>query len=94
MKQGCSDESLVTRKWWSALKSTVSDSSSSLPPLVGGGGSGLVCESVGKTDLLSSHFDNKQSWSPVDLPSTCLTTFAFRSRKVHWEYLTFSEENS
>ena len=34
--------------------------SSSLPPLVGGGG-GLVCESVGKADLLSGHFDGKQS---------------------------------
>ena len=34
-------------------------SSSSLPPLVGAGG-GLVCESVGNSDLLSDHFDSKQ----------------------------------
>ena len=34
--------------------------SSSLPPLVSEGG-GLMCESVGKTDLLSDHFDGKQS---------------------------------
>ena len=33
--------------------------SSSLPSLVGGGG-GLVCESVGKADLLLDHFDGKQ----------------------------------
>ena len=38
-------------KWWSTLKSAVFGSSSSLPPLVSEGG-GLVCESVGKTDLL------------------------------------------
>ena len=39
-------------KWWSTPKSTVFGSGSSLPPLVGPGG-GLVCESVGKADLLS-----------------------------------------
>ena len=36
------------------VKSAVIGSSSSLPPLVGPGG-GLVCESVGKADLLSDH---------------------------------------
>ena len=46
-------------KWWSTLKSAVFGLSSSLPPLVGGGGR-LVCESVGKADLLSDHFDGKQ----------------------------------
>ena len=46
------------RKWWSTLKSAVFGSSSSLPPLVSDGG-GLVCESVGKSDLLSDHFDSK-----------------------------------
>ena len=63
-----------------------SGSDSSIPPLIGAGG-GLVCESVGKADMLSSNFDGKQSRDPVDLPSTChpspsLTTFAFRSREV------------
>ena len=52
-------------KWWSTLKSAVfgSSSDSSLPPLIGGGGRGgvLVCASVGKAKLLSSHFDSKQS---------------------------------
>ena len=72
--------------WWSALKSAVFGLSSSLPPLVGGGG-GLVCESVGKAYLLSDHFDGKQSRESVDLPLTChpspcLTSFAFRSREV------------
>ena len=57
-----------------------------MPPLVREGG-GLVCESVGKADLLSDHFDSKQSGEAVDLPLTChpspsLTTFAFRSSEV------------
>ena len=61
-------------------------SSSSLPPLVGGGG-GPVYELVGKAELLSDNFDCKQSRLSVDLPLTChpsvrLTTFAFRSSEV------------
>ena len=71
-------------KWWSTLKSDVfgSSSDSSLPPLIGLSG-GLVSESVGKADMLSAHFDGKQSRDPVDLPYSCLqspslTTFAFR----------------
>ena len=56
-------------KWWSTLKSALFGLSSSLPPLVGGGG-GLVCESVGKADQLSNHFDGKQSRESVDLPLT------------------------
>ena len=61
-------------------------SSSALPPLVSEGG-GLVCESVGKADLLSDHFDSKQSREAIDLPVTCqpspsLTTFEFRSSEV------------
>ena len=55
----------------------------SLSPLVGG----LVCESVGKADLLSDHFDGKQTRESVDLPLTChpspsLTSFALRSSEV------------
>ena len=70
-------------KLWSTLKSAVFGSGSSLPPLVGPGG-GLVCESVGKADLLSDHFDSKQCRESVDLLVTChpspsLITFAFRS---------------
>ena len=75
-------------KWWSTLKSSVFGSSSdtSLPPLIGAGG-GLVCESVGKANMLSAHFDGKQSSYKVDLPSTChpspsLTSVDFRSREV------------
>ena len=46
-------------------------------------GGGLVCESVGKADLLSDHFDSKQSREAVDLLLTChpspsITTFAIR----------------
>ena len=70
-------------KWRSTLKSAVFGSSSSLPPLISDGG-GLVCESVGKADLLSDHFDRKQSREAVYLLLTChpspsFTTFAFRS---------------
>ena len=73
-------------KWWPTFKSAVFGSSSSLPPLVGPGG-GLVRESVGKTNLLSDHFDSKQSRESVDLLVTCrpspkLITFAFRSSEV------------
>ena len=73
-------------KWWSTLKSAVFDSSSSLPPLVSEGG-GLMSELVGKADMLSDHFDSKQSREAVDLPltchpSSCFTTFAFRSSEV------------
>ena len=72
-------------KWWSTLNA-VFGSSSSLPPLISEGG-GLVCESVGKADLLSDHIDSNQSREAVDLPLTChpspsLTTFAFRSSEV------------
>ena len=46
-----------------------------------------MCESVGKADLLSDHFDGKHSRESVDLPLTChpsprLTSFAFRSSEV------------
>ena len=63
--------------WWSTLKSVVFSSCSSLPPLVGGGG-GLVCESVGKANLLSDNIYIKHSMESVDLPFTfcsspCLT---------------------
>ena len=79
-------------KWWSTLKSAVFGSSSSLPPLVSEGG-GLVCESVGKADLLD-HFDSKQYREAVDLPLTChpspsLTTFAFRLSEVRRLLLDF-----
>ena len=47
----------------------------------------MVCESVGKADMLSDHFDSKQSRESVDLPLTChpspsLVTFVFRSSEV------------
>ena len=44
-------------------------------------------ESVGKADLLSDHFDSKQSREAADLPLIChpspsLAAFAFRSIEV------------
>ena len=73
-------------KWWSTFKSAMFGSSLSLPPLVSESG-GLVCESVAKADLLSDHFDSKQSREADDQPLTChpspsLTTFAFRSSEM------------
>ena len=65
-------------KWWSTLKSVVFCSSSSLPLLVSEGG-GLVCESVGKADLLSDHFDSKQFREAVDLRPTCHPSPTFTS---------------
>ena len=49
-------------------------------------GGGLVCESFRKADLLSDHFDSKQS-RESDLLFTChpspsLITLAFRSSEV------------
>ena len=46
-----------------------------------------MCDSVGNADLLSDHFDGKQSRESVDLIHTChlshsLITFAFRSSEV------------
>ena len=60
---------------------------SSILPLLVSEGCGMVCESVGKADLLSDHFDSKQSREAVDLPLTChpspsLTAISFRSREV------------
>ena len=82
-------------KWWSTLKSAVFGSSSTLPPPVSKGGR-LVCESIGKADLLSDHFDSKQSREAVHLPLTChpspsLTTYAFRSRAalIYWACFLF-----
>ena len=49
-------------------------SSSSLLPLLVSVGSGLVCESVGKADLLSDHFDSKLSKEAVDLLRTWSST--------------------
>ena len=77
---------LSPHKWLSTLKSAVFGLSLSLLLLVCGGG-GLVCESVGKADLLSDHFDGKQSRESVDLPLTCdqspsITSFAFRLSEV------------
>ena len=78
-----------SHKWWSTLKSAVfgSSSESSLPPLIGASG-GLVCESVGKAEMLSAHFDGAVQGScrsAIHLPfvpqSHCIG-FAFRSREV------------
>ena len=73
-------------KWLSTFNSAMFGSSLSLLPL-GSEGGGLVCESVGKVDMLSDHFDSKPSRQAVNLLLTChrspsLTTIAFRSSEV------------
>ena len=65
-------------KWWLTLKSVVFGKSSSLTPLVSESG-GLVCELVGNADLLSDHFDSKQSREAVHLQLTCHYHLRFRS---------------
>ena len=58
-----------------------SSSVSSLPLI--GWREGLVCESVGKAELLPAHFHGKQSRVlSICHPSPSLTTFAFRCRDV------------
>ena len=57
-----------------------------MPLLIREGGR-LVCDSVIKADLLSDHFDSKQSREAIDLPLTyhpppSLTTFVFRLSEV------------
>ena len=74
----------------STLKSAVFGSSSSVSPLVGGGGP-LVSESIGEADLLSDNFDSKQCRESIDLPLTyhrspSLITFAFRSSRSGFSY--------
>ena len=42
----------------------------------GGGFGGLVCESVGKAEMLSAHFDGKQSRDPVAVQESYLTSIS------------------
>ena len=79
-------ESHSAHKWWSVLKESVFGADSSIPPLVGPGG-GLIVDARDKSEMLSRHFDGKQSRTTVDLPATChpqpgFRGFAFRSAEV------------
>ena len=72
--------------WWSTLKESVLGVNASIPPLQSLGGA-LVSDPAGKAELLSTHFDGKQSRESVALPLTChphsrLCNFAFRSREI------------
>ena len=75
-----------SHKWWSTLKSSVFGARSSIPPLIGDGGS-LVTDSVQKADLFLRHFDEKQSRERVNVPLSCfpeakLCSFAFISSEL------------
>ena len=68
---------------------------SALPPLVAPGGR-LVSAPVEKAELLSSHFDSKQSRESVEVPTSCFPearccSVAFRSSLVE-EYLCELDE--
>ena len=75
-----------SHKWWAIMKESLFGADSSIPPLIAPGG-GLVSQPKRKAELLSSHFDSKQSRDTLELPPTChicprLSTFAFRSGEV------------
>lgn len=72
-----------SHRWWATLKSALFGDSSSLPALKGPGGR-LVSSPAEKAELLSSHFDSKQSREEIDLAPICFpeprcSSFAFRS---------------
>ena len=62
-----------SHKWWFTLKVAVFGFASS-HSLLTGEGDGLVCELVGKVNLMADPFDSKKSRNPVDLPSSCHPT--------------------
>ena len=71
--------------WWVTLEESVFYVNSSIPPLWDVGGA-LVSDPL-KVELLSEHFDSKQSRDSVALPLSChpeskFCTFAFRFREV------------
>ena len=73
-------------RWWSTLKGAVFGADPALPPLVNSLG-GVVSGSAEKAELLSAHFDSKQSRDPILMPVSChpepqLTSLAFRSSVV------------
>ena len=50
-----------------------------------GGGGGQVCESVGKADLLSDHFDSKRSRKAVDLPQLRTKLETIKQSNFHFK---------
>ena len=73
-------------RWWSALKSSLFGTDSSISALCRSDGS-VTCSPQEKADLLSSTFNSKQNDKILDLPSGChpepiLNSFAFRSSEL------------
>jgi hypothetical protein len=80
------DASSSPHGWWETLKGSLFGSSSSLPALLGPGGR-LVSSPADKAELLSHHFDSKQSRVPIRVPASCFPmpvcrSVAFRSTMV------------
>ena len=71
------------------LKYAVFGLSSSLPPLVDGGG-GPMCESVGKSDLLSDHFDRNACLPALPETGIVLLGVTFDSKMTFEKHLSFS----
>ena len=79
-------EATSSHHWWNTLKSSLFGSSSTLPSLLGARGS-LISSPGDKAELLSRHFDSKQSRDVFDVPDTCYPeplccSFAFRSSVI------------
>ena len=73
-------------KWWKTLQASLFGSAPTIPPLLSDRGA-LLGEPIAKANLLSDHFDRKQSRDIVELPATCfpeprLRSIAFRSKEV------------
>ena len=72
--------------WWVTLKESVFGVDSSIPPLRAVGDA-LVLDPALKAELLTEHFDGKQSRDSVALPLSChpepkFCSFVFKSREV------------
>ena len=73
-------------KWWTALKSSLFGTESTMPPLCSSDGS-VIFDPVLKANLLSDVFVGKQSSTELNLPATCfpeplLKTIAFKSSEL------------
>ncbi|KAK3890477.1 hypothetical protein Pcinc_005557 [Petrolisthes cinctipes] len=76
----------LPHSWWSALKQSLFDVDSGLPPL--SCSDGFVCHNFKeKADLLAAIFNNKQSNDELPLPSSCdppilMHSLAFKSSEL------------
>ena len=84
--RGRLSEAQNPHSWWKVLKETLFGKASDTPPISNCDGE-LVSHPQQKAELLSQHFDSKQSRAVINLPSTChpcpqLTSLAFKAKEV------------